>query len=89
MVIVTFGTSASTTAYKNLPPRLMIPFFSCSTPGKNPGVSTTNTSGMSNASLNRMNRAALSDASLSIAPTCAWAGWPPHQRSARPPARSR
>ncbi|COW60525.1 Uncharacterised protein [Mycobacterium tuberculosis] len=56
MVIVTFGTSASTTAYKNLPPRLMIPFFSCSTPGKNPGVSTTNTSGMSNASLNRMNR---------------------------------
>ena len=44
-MMVTFGTSASTTALRNRPPRLMMPPFSCSTPGMKPGVSTTNTSG--------------------------------------------
>ncbi|CFS63456.1 Uncharacterised protein [Mycobacterium tuberculosis] len=65
----------------------MIPFFSCSTPGKNPGVSTTNTSGMSNASLNRMNRAALSDASLSIAPDMCM-GWLATTPTVRPSTRA-
>ncbi|SKW69622.1 Uncharacterised protein [Mycobacteroides abscessus subsp. massiliense] len=67
-MMVTLGTSASTTALKNLPPRLMTPFVSSSTPGMAPGVSTTNTKGRLNESQNRMKPAALSEASLPTAP---------------------
>ena len=86
-MMVTFGTSASTTALRNRPPRLMIPPFSCSTPGMKPGVSTTKTSGRLYESQNRMKPAALSDASLSIAPDM-YIGWLAITPTGRPSTRA-
>ena len=46
----------------------MMPPYSCSTPGRNPGTSTKVSKGTLNALQNRMKRDILSDASMSIAP---------------------
>ncbi len=46
----------------------MTPPYSCDVPGRNPGTSTSVSTGMSNASQNRTNRAALRDESMSRHP---------------------
>lgn len=71
---VTFGTVASANAYTIFAPCRMMPLCSCRTPGRNPGTSSMATSGMLKQSQNRMNRAALSLASMSSAPA-RWFGW--------------
>ena len=52
-----------------------------------PGVSTTNTSGMLNESLNRTKRAALSDSSISMAPAL-YIGWFAMTATVRPSTRA-
>ena len=64
----TLGTVASEKAYNNLAPLVMIPFHSCSVPGKNPGTSTKTKRGIWKASQKRTKRAALRDALLSKTP---------------------
>ena len=54
----------------------MIPPYSWSVPGRNPGTSTKVTSGTLNASQVRTKRAAFSDASMSSVPASTW-GWLP------------
>src|SRR5918992_1236523 len=51
------GTVASVNAYRSLAPCRMIPVYSCSVPGRNPGTSTNAISGMLKASQKRTKRA--------------------------------
>src|SRR5919198_5825788 len=71
---VTLGTVASQYANSSLLPCLMIPLCSWSAPGRYPGVSTSVTIGMLNASQNLMKRAALLDEFISKAPA-KYIGW--------------
>src|ERR1043166_2131260 len=64
VMTVTFGTVASANAYSSFAPCRMMPPYSCTVPGRNPGTSSNVTSGMLNASQNRTNRAALTGASM-------------------------
>src|SRR2546422_155371 len=66
----------------------MIPPCSCATPGRKPGTSSNVTSGMLNASQNRMNRAPLSEALISSTPASA-AGWFATTPTGRPPRRAK
>ncbi len=68
------GTLALQYAYSSLAPCRMIPSCSWSTPGRNPGTSTSVTSGMLKASQNWTKRAPFSDALMSSTPAIA-AGW--------------
>nr|CRL71905.1 hypothetical protein CPGR_00786 [Mycolicibacter nonchromogenicus] len=52
----------------------MMPLYSCSVPGRNPGTSTSSTIGMLKQSQVRMNRAAFSEALMSRQPAN-WVGW--------------
>ena len=65
----------------------MIPWYSWSVPGRNPGTSTNVTSGMLNASHVRTNRAAFSDASMSSVPASTL-GWLATIPTARPSSRA-
>ena len=69
------------------PPRLMMPPFSCSTPGMNPVCRRRKPMGVLYESQNLMNRAALSDASLSIAPDI-YIGWLAITPTGRPSTRA-
>ncbi len=68
VITVIRGTVASANAYSSFAPCRMIPPYSCSVPGRNPGTSTNVRIGMLNASQNRTNRDAFSDASMSSVP---------------------
>src|ERR687885_1789060 len=74
MIHVTLGTVASQYANSSLLPCLMMPLCSWSVPGRYPGVSTSVTIGMLNASQNLMNLAALFDELMSSAPA-RYIGW--------------
>ena len=62
------GTVASQYAYKSFAPCRMIPPYSWSTPGKNPGTSTSVSKGILNASHVRTKRAAFDEDSISNTP---------------------
>ena len=71
---VTFGTVASAKANSSFAPWRMMPPYSCTVPGRNPGTSSKVTSGMLKASQNRTKRAPFTDASMSSVPAST-AGW--------------
>ena len=74
MITVTFGTVASPKAKSSFAPCLMMPPYSCPVPGRKPGTSTKVRIGISNASQNRTNRAALRAESMSRQPAST-IGW--------------
>src|SRR6056297_3250638 len=66
----------------------MMPPYSWSTPGRNPGTSTNVTSGMLNESQVRTNRAAFSDDSMSRTPASTF-GWLPTMPTGAPSMRAK
>ena len=85
VITVIRGTVASANAYSSFAPWRMMPPYSCSLPGRNPGTSTNVTIGMLNASQKRTNRDAFSLASMSSVPpsTFGWFAMMPTERPSR------
>ena len=88
VITVTFGTVASANAYSSFAPCRMMPPYSCTVPGRNPGTSSKVTSGMLNASQKRTKRAPFTDASMSSVPAST-AGWLATMPTGRPSSRAK
>ena len=66
----------------------MMPPYSCTVPGRNPGTSSNVTSGMLNASQKRTKRAPFTEALMSSVPA-RYAGWLATMPTGRPPSRAK